>query len=128
LQSFGEKLKTLRQQRGLSQKRLAALSGVSPSYLSRVERSERNIPHPSALVKLAGPLGINEYEILAMAGYITGATSSSSDIPRHWHSLMADPSLDNMLRQLGDLSDQEKQSLNLYLQAIRLEREKSYPN
>ncbi|MBS4032673.1 MAG: helix-turn-helix transcriptional regulator [Clostridiales bacterium] len=120
MQSFGEKLKTLRQQRGLSQKQLAVLSGVSPSYLSRIERGERNIPHPSALVKLAGPLGINEYEILAFAGYITGAMA---DIPRHWHSLMADPSLDNMLRQLGDLSNQEKQSLNLYLQAIRLERE-----
>lgn len=125
MQSFGEKLKKLRQQRSLSQKQLAVLSGVSSSYLSRIERGERNTPHPSALVKLAGPLGTNEYEMLAMAGYITDSSGSSSDIPRHWHSLIADPSLDNVLRQLGDLSNQEKQSLNLYLQAIRLEREKN---
>lgn len=40
---FGERIRTLRQDRGLSQERLAEMAGVHRTYLSSVERGERNV-------------------------------------------------------------------------------------
>jgi transcriptional regulator with XRE-family HTH domain len=40
---FAQNLRTMRSQRGLSQERLAALSGLHRTYVSSVERAERNI-------------------------------------------------------------------------------------
>jgi transcriptional regulator with XRE-family HTH domain len=122
LEHFGQKILALRRKRQLTQKKLAALSGVSPSYLSRVERGQRQIPHPSLLSKLAAPLQVSEYELLFMAGYISGDCADDKPIPGHWQELVADPSLDEAVRGLEPLSPQEKQSLYCYLQAIRLQR------
>jgi len=122
---FSKYLQQIRKSRGLTQKQLASLSGISPSYLSRVERAERNIPHPSILKKIADSLGISEFDMLAMAGYISPDDGGglTKYVPSHWNMLIADPSVDNALKQLGSLSQQEKKSLTLYLQAIKLQRE-----
>jgi transcriptional regulator with XRE-family HTH domain len=40
---FGERIRALRQNRGLSQERLAELAGVHRTYLSSLERGERNV-------------------------------------------------------------------------------------
>ena len=40
---FGERVRALRQERGLSQERLAELAGVHRTYLSSLERGERNV-------------------------------------------------------------------------------------
>lgn len=49
---FGDKLKDLRQQAGLTQKQLADQLGVTKSVVSFYERSERT-PSPDVLRKLA---------------------------------------------------------------------------
>lgn len=49
---FGNKLKELRQQAGLTQKQLAEQLGVTKSVISFYERSERT-PSPDVLRKLA---------------------------------------------------------------------------
>lgn len=49
---FGDKLKDLRQQAGLTQKQLAERLGVTKSVISFYERSERT-PSPDVLRKLA---------------------------------------------------------------------------
>ncbi|MCL5982302.1 MAG: helix-turn-helix domain-containing protein [Firmicutes bacterium] len=118
---FGQKLLALRKRRNLSQKELAGLSGVSPSYLSRIERGDRNPPHPSVLKKLALPLSVSEYEILALAGYLS-QESAADRLPGHWHDMVADPALDETVQQLGSLTEEEKKGLRLYLCAIKLQR------
>ncbi len=122
---FGKLLKALRKQKKLSQKELAALSGISASYLSRMENSQRNAPHPTVLKKLARPLGLDEYQALCMAGYVQPETGSYPvpKVSSHWHSLIADPSIDKVLNQLGMLTEEEKKGLTLYLQAIKISRE-----
>ena len=43
LKLFGQRLATVRKERGWSQEQLALESGVARSYLSGVERGQRNI-------------------------------------------------------------------------------------
>lgn len=40
---FGRKLRSVRRSKGVSQERLAALAGLHRTYVSSVERGERNI-------------------------------------------------------------------------------------
>lgn len=40
---FGQKLREIRQQQGISQEKLAELAGLHRTYVSSVERGERNI-------------------------------------------------------------------------------------
>ena len=58
---FGLRLRTIRQERGMSMKRLARRSGVSLAALSRLETGQRNRRGPSlgVLVALADALQIS---------------------------------------------------------------------
>ena len=65
--------KIVKQRRGeipLSLQELSRASGVSPSYLGRVERGQR-FPSARVLRKIAKPLGFSESELLASAGYLS---------------------------------------------------------
>ena len=66
-QGFGEYLKRLRGSRSLGQ--IEALSGVTKSYLSKLERGERGIPSPAVLAKLAPALNVSYEELMTAAGY-----------------------------------------------------------
>lgn len=58
-ESFGLKLKSLRKSRGISLQRLSDLSGCSPSYISRLERNEKQSPSFPILVALANALKVD---------------------------------------------------------------------
>src|SRR5512139_1118623 len=53
----GQRLQTLREARGMSQRRLAAASGLSPNALSQIERGNVS-PSVSTLNRLAAALGV----------------------------------------------------------------------
>ena len=71
--------KTLKQRRlmlELTLRELAARSGVSVSYLARVERGDR-FPSGHILRKIAKPLGLDESLLMTMAGYLPPQASTT---------------------------------------------------
>lgn len=70
MDNLGRQLKTLRQKRGLSQRRLAALAGVSNATVSLIEHG-RSDPSLGLLKKLLDSLGVSFAEFFA-----TGARSA----------------------------------------------------
>jgi len=51
---FGERLRQMRQERGISQKEMAKALSVSPAYLSALEHGHRSPPSGSMIQKIIG--------------------------------------------------------------------------
>jgi transcriptional regulator with XRE-family HTH domain len=54
LTPFGEKLRQLRREKGVSQKEMAAALGVSAAYLSALEHGHRGVPSWAMVQKIIG--------------------------------------------------------------------------
>lgn len=55
---IGEQIKTLRKQKKLTSKELATMIGVTPAYLSMLEKNKRNNPTKEILQKIADALEV----------------------------------------------------------------------
>lgn len=64
--AYGRALRELRLERGLSQERLAHLSNLDRTYVSGIERGERN-PSLTNILKLADALGVKVSELALKA-------------------------------------------------------------
>jgi transcriptional regulator with XRE-family HTH domain len=51
---FGEKVRSLRRERGIAQRDMAASIGVSPAYLSALEHGRRGVPNWAMVQKIIG--------------------------------------------------------------------------
>jgi transcriptional regulator with XRE-family HTH domain len=60
---FGERLRIVRQKRGLSQERLADLAGLHRTYVSSVERGKRNVSLVN-IEKLANALQVSMAKLM----------------------------------------------------------------
>lgn len=63
LARFGRKLRTVRVEKGISQEELAQRSGLHRTYVSSVERGERNISLVN-IAKLASALGVKPTDLM----------------------------------------------------------------
>ena len=68
--NLGEIIKQQRVMMSLTLQELAHKAGVSSSHLGRIERGER-FPSAHVLRKIATPLGFEENELFALAGYLS---------------------------------------------------------
>ena len=73
-------IKQQRIMRELTLQKLSAMSGVSQSYLGRIERGER-FPSAHVLRKIAKPLGFGEGELFTLAGYLAPQPSTQAERP-----------------------------------------------
>jgi len=74
--------KTLKQRRlslELTLKEVAATSGVSSSYLGRIENGQR-FPSAHILRKIAKPLGFEESELFTLANYLSPQPPTASEV------------------------------------------------
>jgi len=62
-EKFGQRLKTLRKAKGLSQEELAEKSGLNRPYISGIEKGRRNVSL-EVMEKLAGALGVEMGELV----------------------------------------------------------------
>lgn len=70
VKEFGEWVKALREEKGLTLTQLGDMIGYSNPYLSQIETGKKKkMPSPELLEKLAKPLGVNYSDLLFMAGY-----------------------------------------------------------
>ena len=60
---FGQKVKTLRQQRGFTQEKLSLEIGTDNSYISNIENARNDIPL-SRIRLIAKALDVEPYELL----------------------------------------------------------------
>ena len=63
---IGIRIKHLRQERGLSQEALSEKVGISPKYISSIERGKEN-PTLDIIIKLAGALQVDIEDIFKIA-------------------------------------------------------------
>ena len=63
-QRFGEALRRLRRERGLSQERLAEAANLTDDYVGFIERGE-NVPTLTVILKLAKALSVDAAELLS---------------------------------------------------------------
>ncbi len=64
---FGERLRGVRQERGISQEKLAELAGLHRTYVSSIERGERNVSLVN-IERLADALGVTMAELMPEQG------------------------------------------------------------
>ena len=74
----------------LTLQELADRSGISPSYLGRIERSER-FPSAGVLRKIARPLNFNINELFALAGYLPPQSNYKSELQSNYNNSKLDP-------------------------------------
>jgi transcriptional regulator with XRE-family HTH domain len=65
LRLFGERLRELRTERGLSQERLAELAGLDRNYIGQIERAERNVALVN-IVRIAKALDVEPGEMFVV--------------------------------------------------------------
>ena len=68
--AFGRALRELRTERGISQERLAEIADLDRTYVSGIERGERN-PSLTNIVKLADAVGVKVSDLAARAESLT---------------------------------------------------------
>jgi len=69
--SFGQTIRNLREEREIGLRRFADSVGMSPTYLSKVERDEFPPPGEEKIKAIARELGKDPDELLALAGRVS---------------------------------------------------------
>jgi transcriptional regulator with XRE-family HTH domain len=86
-EKFGAFIRRKREAKGIGLREMAKKIGVSPTYLSKVERDEFPPPAEDKVRKIAGILGEDADELLALAGRVA---SDLTEIIREQPREMAD--------------------------------------
>lgn len=94
---FGEYLRSLREERKLSLRDVAARTGMSYSYLTQIEHGRRRPPGPDLLKKLAPVYGLAAKDLMKAAGYLDDiepvkpSVSEEEEVDRAYRFAISDP-------------------------------------
>jgi transcriptional regulator with XRE-family HTH domain len=74
--TFGEHIRQWREERGVGLRRFAKAIGVSPTFVSKMERGTGPLPGEETIRKMAAFFGKNPDELLAMADKVAANVSA----------------------------------------------------
>ncbi len=115
---FGERLRAMRTERGVSQKDMAAAIGVSPAYLSALEHGRRGTPTWAMVQKIIGYFNViwdeaEELQMLAQTSDPRVVIDTAGLDPRA-------TALANLLaRRISAMSDEEIAAATAAISAAR---------
>ena len=109
-ETFGQTIKRLRRERGLTQRELASELGIDFTYLSKLENGRGEAPGEETVRKLAELLEFDTEELLALAGKLP---------PELRTRAQADLTFARVLRQLPTVSEEDLSAIY-----ARLKRDK----
>lgn len=78
---FGERLQELRQGLGISRDELAVLSGLTASYIYRIEAGRHPRPSQNTVEKLAKGLGVSPAELVGTEQFGPGRVETEPELP-----------------------------------------------
>ena len=108
MNAFGATLRQLRREAGITQRVLAARTGLDFSYVSKLENSRVPSPAADTVVKIARVLGVIPDELLALSGKLSSdVTDAVASMPgaQEFLRLSAQLSLtDEEWRRLGSMA------------------------
>ncbi|MDK1082373.1 MAG: helix-turn-helix transcriptional regulator [Anaerolineae bacterium] len=96
--NLGQIIKQQRVTIPLTLQELGAKAGVSPSHLGRIENGGR-FPSARILRKIAKPLGFDEDELFALAGYLSPKSPSVDEPHQEYSGRGLDPYVARVLAQ-----------------------------
>jgi transcriptional regulator with XRE-family HTH domain len=111
---FGEYIKNLREQRKLSLRDVAAKTGMSYSYLTKIEHGGRKAPGPELLKRLAPVYGVSVRDLLKAAGYMDDtqpakpSLSEEEEVDRAFRYALSDPRFQSGTRVKGPITTEVK--------------------
>ena len=111
---FGQYIKSLREQHKLSLRDVAAKTGMSYSYLTKIEHGGRKAPGPELLKKLAPVYGVSVRDLLKMAGYLDESEpakptlNEEEEVERAFRYALSDPRFQSGTRVTGPVTTEVK--------------------
>ncbi len=116
--ALGSKIRTLRDEMGMSQAQLASQGGLSQGYLSQLENDEVQNPSAAVIFRLAEALHVDPRAIMEAAGYEANGGSTSA------YQVTVDPDL---LRFLARIPRQHQGHLLSVFQGLERVSRSSLP-
>jgi len=114
--TFGEFLRSLRENRHLTLRQVEEHASVSNAYLSQIERGERGIPNFKVLRRLAKAYGVSVTELVEAADKETEGPRVSLKSPS--------PDVAFVSRGYEKLSTENKEHLTAFLQHLIQEEQR----
>ncbi|NLL38605.1 MAG: helix-turn-helix transcriptional regulator [Clostridiales bacterium] len=100
--SLGKNLKRIRKAKKITQRQLADGSGLSFSFISKLESGEQNNPTLDTIVKIADCLGVQSYELMGW----DALSPIFAEIEADWETLKDRP-VEFVYRVIQDLLNSE---------------------
>ena len=103
--TFGAMLRQAREVRELSATDAARAAGISPAYLSKLEKDAVKRPSPHVLLQLSEALAVPYAELMRLTGYAVpgdgGATPTTETVSGALFSDLTDDERDELLEYLA---------------------------
>ena len=108
VKAVGQRIRNYRTQKGLSQEKLAELSGCHPTYIGQLERGEKNATLES-IERITAALGITLSKLFEKLG---GQEDDTKDIPLACYEFLSAKSKDEQEQLYKILLEMDKYKTN----------------